>query len=70
MKLWLLKRTDEVDYDETDAMVVRADDEASAHALAIDGMPDWDRFKRAPLDITEVTPEGEPGVIIVDFLRG
>jgi hypothetical protein len=45
MKLWLIKRTDETDYDETH---VRADN----------------------ITISEVTPEGEPGLIISDVLNG
>lgn len=71
MKLWLITRTDDTDYDETTAMLVRAEDEDAARVMATgDHTADWDGFKRAPLVVTEVTPEGEPEVIIVDFLRG
>lgn len=74
MKLWLIKRTDigtgYSHYDETYEVLVRAEDEDTARAVATDTMPEWDGFKRAPFTVTEVTTEGEPEVIIVDFLNG
>lgn len=39
MKLWILSRTDRVDYDEYDAFVVLAKDEASARKLAAEEDP-------------------------------
>jgi hypothetical protein len=70
VKLWLITRTDETDYDETNAMLVRAISARSAKALALAKTSDWDGFRRAPLVVTEVTTEGKREVIIVDFLRG
>lgn len=82
MKLWLIKRTDDTDYDETHAILVRAEtaDDARAHALADDGgtrfkfqtspYPVYVGFHEDNITISEVTPEGEPGLIIRDFLNG
>jgi hypothetical protein len=82
MKLWLIERTDECDWDETCAIVVRAEtaDDARAHALADDGGTQF-KFQTSPypvyvgfhednITVTELTPEGEPGLIIKDFLHG
>lgn len=76
MRLWLIERTDDTDYDETDAILVRAVDEGAARAMALAPHPHYpaeqehEGFRPDNLKITEVTAEGEPEVIIVDFLRG
>lgn len=80
MKLWLITRTDETDWDETNAILVRAKDKASAKRLALAKsthggiynvpQPVHDGFRTDNLSITEVTTEGKREVIIVDFLRG
>jgi len=78
MKLWLIKRTDDTDYDETHAVLVRAADEAAARSEALRQTPDhrgvsrpaYYGFRADNISIAEVTPEGEPGVIMTDFLNG
>jgi hypothetical protein len=82
MKLWLITRTDEVDWDETNAILVRAMDKRKARSLALGRhketgqyrsdttYPDHEGFRDDNLVITEVTAEGEQEVIIIDFLRG
>jgi hypothetical protein len=77
MKLWLIKRTDETDYDETHAILVRAADEDAARAMALaedttfrTSRPIYYGFRADNITISEVTPEGEPGLIISDVLNG
>lgn len=78
MKLWLIERNDEVDYDETGAILVRAADETAARDEALRQVPDDRGVQRSAyyglrsdnITITEVTPEGESGFIIGSFLHG
>jgi hypothetical protein len=84
MKLWHITRTDETDYDETNSLVIRAETEAEARAMAFAQDPDWPvvdpeqddpmllypGLREDNLVITELTAEGEPGVIVHDFMRG
>lgn len=84
MKLWLITRTDQTDYDETNSLVIRAETEDEARAIAIAPDPDYEYDPDEPwyrpmihpgLDasnviISELTAEGEPGVIVHDFIRG
>lgn len=76
MRLWLIERTDDTDYDETNAILVRAVDEGAARVMALapnhryPNEREYEGFRPDNLKITEVTAEGEPEVIIVDFLRG
>jgi hypothetical protein len=71
VKLWLIKRSGGGDWDECNAIVVRAEtlEDATAEALAVDDDPDrprarYDGFTADNIDITELTPEGEPGLIL------
>lgn len=75
MKLWLIERTGGGDWDETDAIVVRAEDLAAAKAQAlatedrvnsVTGHHDaiYRGFTADNIQITELTPEGEPGLIL------
>lgn len=75
MKLWLLKRTDEVGWDQGRAFVVRAETEAEARQLASNEAGDY----REPTDkwadpsfstCTELTSDGAPEIILEDFKAG
>lgn len=84
MKLWLITRTDHTDYDETNSLVIRAADEEAARAFALALDPEWAHLDPEEDDpvllhpglradniaITELTADGEPGVIVHDFIRG
>lgn len=78
MKLWLIERTDDTDYDETHAILVRAANEDAARAEALRqyegsqgvSRPAYPGFRADNISISEVTAEGEPGVIMTDFLNG
>lgn len=83
MKLFLVTRNDDTDRDETNAVLVRAKDEAGAMALALEDRvypgsgrhPEWitPRYaglRKENLVITEVTGDGEPEVIIHDYYGG
>ena len=76
MKLWHLQRLPgfDADYDENQALVVRAIDAKSARKLAIDSANNvnevevWaDSTKTA---CVELLAEGEQGVIVRDFMAG
>lgn len=66
MKLYLVRRTDRIDYDEYDAIVVRAENEdrAVAEAVCHVGMT------RHNVEVTEVTPDGDAAVILASFNAG
>lgn len=84
MKLFLVERTDPVDWDEYDSLVIRAYNKE--HALDIASKTDdeysaySDRIyvravylgmgNRESLTATEITYEGEPGVILGSFNAG
>lgn len=85
MNLYLLKRTARVYWDETRALVVRAEDEAHARALAAsaaggEGIEVWVRGfevehgighgKDMPVTCELLTIDGEPGVICRDYRDG
>lgn len=58
-------------YDKTFGLVVRADTEADARRIAA-GDDNWERsawLDTANSTCIELTPEGEAGVVIVDFWR-
>jgi hypothetical protein len=83
-KLWLITRTDKTDSDETNSLVIRAETEEEARAVAIAPDPDYDFDPDEPeyrptihpglnasnVVVAELTADGEPGVIVHDFIRG
>ena len=73
MGLWLVEAIDHVDYDEYDGFVVRADDEATARALAqaaaVTGQKDV--FTDARTSTCEsILDEGLAGIILASFKAG
>lgn len=75
MNLYLLKRTDEVDYDEYDSCLIRADSEQVARAIANQKCNSpWDShesFLLASKSTCEiVTAKGNEGVIISSYNAG
>ena len=67
MKLWKLYRNDYVDYDEFSSFVVRAETPEAAFAMV-----EWGDGRPTFNDITfeEVSPEGEPEIILGSFNAG
>ncbi|WP_406161033.1 hypothetical protein [Streptomyces canus] len=83
MALFLVSRTDRHDYDEYDAIVVRAGDESTALKIATNGEEErygdhvyWDAafsgFQRdgSNLRVEELVSEGPEGVVIKSFHAG
>lgn len=72
MKLWLLKRTDRIGYDECDGFVVRAKTETDARALAAEQAGDEgkDVWLSPAVTCTELTAKGEPGIVLSSFNAG
>ncbi len=70
MALYLLTRAD-FGYDEYDAKLIRAENEAKARDLANEETGDegslWDRDE---VKCEEISPEGEPRVVLVSFNAG
>lgn len=77
MNLYLIKRTDEHDYDEYDSILVRASDPARAVEMATATHESWDSplysgFKPdgSNLKVEEVRLRGPEGLIIGSFNAG
>ncbi|MDX2575924.1 hypothetical protein PV332_10570 [Streptomyces scabiei] len=82
MALFLVSRTDRVDYEEHDAIVVRAGDEATAMKIATNGTDpygdgefwdaDFNGFKRdgSNLTVERLESGGPDGVILKSFRAG
>lgn len=73
MKLWLLERTEIHGYDEYCGFVIRAEDEASARAIAVvqagdEGAGAW--MSQARSTCIELQAEGESGMVLGDFNAG
>lgn len=73
MKLWLLKRSTEWEYDETNAFVVRAIDAMAARGIAAansaeEGAETW--LNETKSTCVEIEADGEPGVILEDHRAG
>lgn len=67
MKLWLLMRLDEIGYDETSAVVVRAKNKSEARRMASTAARDEGPSVWMDSDLTsceEISMEGGPGVIL------
>lgn len=79
MRIWLVERTDAVDYDEFDAFVVRASDEAEAVRVVWDeygggtitllGARTLERLA-ANVTVTPVPDAGKAGIILDSFCAG
>jgi hypothetical protein len=75
MPVYLIERTDDVDYEETASFVVVATNEQQARELAKQSEQDnysstytatsWDEAT-----VTEVKPDGEPRIVLADFRAG
>ena len=72
MNLYLLKRIEPADWDQTEALVVRAETPTEARALVVaecryeDGGPGaWLGPLKTTCDL--LTPDGKPGVIVQDY---
>ncbi|MEU1074324.1 MULTISPECIES: hypothetical protein [unclassified Streptomyces] len=83
MALFLVSRTDPTEYDEYDAIVVRAGNEATARRIATNGTEerygntvywdaDFDGFQRdgSNLIVNELVSDGPAGVILKSFNAG
>lgn len=68
MKLWLVE-TNEFDYDESDAFVVRAENEDAAFELINNGKCNLN-FKRETTAITQVMQHGKSEIILNSFNAG
>lgn len=67
MRLWLLKRTDQVGYDEYQGFVVRAETEEQARAVALE----FDSVAEVCLmSCTPIEVEGEAEVILESYHAG
>lgn len=67
MKLYLVRRTDAVDYDEYDEAVVRAKDTDQAAAVAARHLIGMTRYNTK---VTEVTADGDEDIILGSFRAG
>lgn len=71
MPIWLIERTDDVDWDETQGVVVIADTPEQAVDLVKNRTKKhedptaWDNA-----DISEVNPDDEPHIVLVNFKAG
>lgn len=75
MKLYLVTRTDEWDWDEYDGFVVRAMNEKNALELAHKKADEYNRpekytFRADNTHIVEITNEGPEEIILDSFIRG
>jgi hypothetical protein len=74
MKVYLVERTDEVDYDEYDSFVVKAESKKEALKLCQTEADDWsyhqDTFRENNTKISELLNEGKKGIILGSFNRG
>lgn len=75
MKLWLVKRLDNPDYDEFCGFVVRADSEEDARQICHRSSSWSYEPKKVWLipylsSCTQLSEEGEPGIILSDYLAG
>ncbi len=72
MKLFLLKRTGDVGWDENEAMLIRAKNEQTARTMANVASADegeiWTDNKK--VDCIVVTAKGRAGILITDFNAG
>lgn len=65
MKLWLVRRTDDVKYDEFDSFVIRANDEEEAKKMA-NTHSGWSN----EVEVIEISIDGKSEVILGSFNAG
>lgn len=72
MMLWKLERLDEVDYDETQGFVIRAESEAHARKLAYRHAWGWARVWLDPekTSCRQIIAPGRAGVVLQANLNG
>lgn len=72
MKLYLLSRTDDIDYDQYDAILVRAKNEEEARKLAAEhaGGTPWDGWTPENIKCEIVSNKGVAEVIIGSYNAG
>jgi len=72
MKLYLIERTDGIDYDEYDSFVVRSENKENILSLVKKQIGSWseDTFTENNTKITEPVSEGEEQVILGSFNAG
>lgn len=81
MKLWLLNRIDNADYDEMQGFVIRAESGQRAREIANDNAGDENKsvliqgspnvwLNKYRTTCVELLPEGEEGVVLKDYLAG
>jgi len=68
MKLWLVE-TSKYDYDEYDSFIVRAESSEQAYQIVI-AFGYTSNFQKETTTITEVTVEGEAGIIHSSYNAG
>lgn len=69
MKLWLLER-EEAYYGQAQALVVRAESEDKAIDLAkSQAQYDENQEPQLPWKCCEITVDGDPGIILVDYFE-
>lgn len=76
MKLWLIERDDRASYGQFQAFVIRAENHVHALGLAVARMLEGDYRDQAcrwmewsGITCREITTEGDPGVILVDYIE-
>ena len=69
MKIWLVVRKDDVDYDEYKGFVVRARGKISAIRIA-EKISGDETYTKGVWRASLVTPAGKPGVIMDSFKAG
>lgn len=71
MKLYLVKRTDNIDWDEYRGFVVRAENEDEALKICYDeSLLIGTAFEKHNTIITELIYQGEKGIILSDYKAG
>ena len=72
MKLFLITRTDDWDWDEYDSFVIRAENKENVLTLARAEISSWseDTFTKENTVITELTSKGEEQIILGSFNAG
>lgn len=73
--IYLVTRTDDTDWDETQALVVRATSDQDAMRVALSsrwdgGVPYGFRVDGSNLKIEQVDPDASPGLVLESFIRG
>lgn len=72
MKLWLLDRREECDWDEVACFVIRAETEEQARMMANEESSDEGKIWAEPdkVKCSELLPEGDAGIVVRDFKPG